>query len=156
MESTCPECNFEPLPSLEAILAFFSQAVLDLANAAISATPSNTLPERWNAAQYLWHVVDVLRFGTERIITITVDPTAGAMPWDADEMMEARSRSPHSIPVGVEALDAAATQWLDAARVAPINGTTQHPQLGTISLLTSLNRNAHEVVHHTLDIRNAS
>lgn len=88
------ECNFEPLPSPEAILTLFAQAVLDLANAATSADPSNTPPERWNAAQCLWHVVDVLRFGTERIITITVDPTAGAMPRDADEMMKIRSRSP--------------------------------------------------------------
>lgn len=155
MRPKCVECGFVPPASVEAAIAVVERSVDELIAAAEGAKPTGPDDGSWSAAQYLWHVVDVLRFGVERIITISVDPDAGAMPWDADEMMQVRSRSPHSVPVGVEALRYAASQWVAVARLAPEFGTTEHPALGGISLLESLTRNAHEVVHHTFDIAGA-
>lgn len=107
----------------------------------------------WTPAQYLWHVVDVLRFGVERLWTLDLDPDAGAMPWDENQAMAVRARSPHSVPVGLHALGRLAEEWGEAAWGAPAATTLAHPELGPLTRDDVVHRNAHEVVHHELDVR---
>src|SRR6202046_5927461 len=40
-------------------------------------------PGLWSASRYVWHTVDVLRFGTERLWTISADPSFGVPTWGA-------------------------------------------------------------------------
>jgi hypothetical protein len=58
-------------------------------------------PGLWSASRYLWHTVDVLRFGTERLWTIGADPAVGVPAWDENVNAEVRSYddlSPDSRP----------------------------------------------------------
>src|SRR5579875_4090141 len=68
---------------------------------------------RWSAAMYVWHLVDVVRIGTERLLTLRLDPAAGIPCWDENALAEARRYDRLSPPVGLVALDAACRSWLE-------------------------------------------
>ena len=65
-------------------------------------------PGLWSASRYVWHTVDVLRFGTERLWTIAADPSFGVPTWDENVVAEVRSYDQLSPVVGLIALIAAA------------------------------------------------
>jgi hypothetical protein len=90
-------------------------------------------PGLWSASRYVWHTVDVLRFGTERLWTISADPTFGVPCWDENVMADARSYDELSPVVGLIALIAAAHDWRDAALEAPHEVPTPHPEAGSIT-----------------------
>ncbi len=150
----CPECGFSwSVPIDEAIaLVEASPERFTALIARASAGPVTTPSETWSPTGYLWHVVDVLRFGTERSWTLVSDPEVGVPGWDADTMAAARSYERLSPRVGLRALGRAARDWVDAARVVPLDARVSHPALGTIDGATSIRRNAHEVHHHAFDI----
>jgi hypothetical protein len=112
-------------------------------------------PARWSAKGYLWHVVDVLRFGTERLWTLTLDTDAGVPGWDQVVMGAARQYEKLSPDGGLRALRVALRDWVKAAREAPRAAKVEHAVLGDLTTVDSIRRNAHEVQHHELDIRNA-
>ena len=68
-------------------------------------------PGLWSASRYVWHTVDVLRFGTERLWTISADPSFGVPSWDENVVAEVRSYDALSPVVGLIALIAAARAW---------------------------------------------
>ncbi|MDQ1714757.1 MAG: hypothetical protein QOC60_702 [Frankiaceae bacterium] len=107
----------------------------------------------WSAKGYVWHVVDMLRIGTERLWMLRLDPTRGIAPWDPDTMAEQRSYEKLSAPVGLLSLEGAARDWLAAARGAPRDIRAAHPLFGTMDAALIATFAAHEVVHHTLDVR---
>jgi hypothetical protein len=109
-------------------------------------------PQVWPPVAYLWHVVDVLRFGAERLWMLTFDPTSPVVPWDADEVAAARSYDRLSVPVGLHALARARDTWLDAYASTPPDAAAPHPEIGRMTAAVMADRNAHEVVHHAVDI----
>lgn len=112
-------------------------------------------PGRWSATGYLWHIVDVLRFGTERLWTLTLDAGSGIPGWDQDALAAVRHYDKLSAAVGLRALQVAARDWVQAAREAPRTAQVEHPVFGTLTTGDSIRRNAHEVHHHQLDIQRA-
>ena len=112
-------------------------------------------PGLWSASRYVWHTVDVLRFGTERLWTISADPSFGVPPWDENVMAEVRSYDQLSPVVGLIALVAAADAWGTAAFEAPHDVSTHHAESGAIRAFDVVQRNAHEVCHHLWDVRRA-
>ena len=123
--------------------------------AALADVPSLAVGQRsgvWSAQRYVWHVVDALRSGTERLRTLALDPDAGGVPWDADLAMAVRARSPHSVGVGLHEVLITARQWERAAVEAPGDVTTDHPDFGAMDRLLLVRPNAHEVVHHAFVI----
>ncbi len=107
----------------------------------------------WSASRYVWHTVDVLRFGTERLWTISADPTFGVPSWDENVVAEVRAYDALSPMVGLIALVGAARDWRDAAMEAPHDVPTTHPEAGQICAFDVVQRNAHEVSHHLWDIQ---
>ena len=107
----------------------------------------------WSASRYVWHTVDVLRFGTERLWTLSADPAFGVPAWDENLMAENRSYDQLSPVVGLIALIAAARAWRTAALEAPHDVSTPHPEAGAICAFDVVQRNAHEVCHHLWDIQ---
>jgi hypothetical protein len=73
----------------------------------------------WSASRYVWHTVDVIRFGTERLWTVSVDPFFGVPDWDENLVAEVRAYDSLSPIVGLVALIAAAEAWRTAALEAP-------------------------------------
>ena len=61
-------------------------------------------PGLWSASRYVWHTVDVLRFGTERLWTISADPSFGVPAWDENVLADVRSYDQLSPFVGLIAL----------------------------------------------------
>jgi hypothetical protein len=104
---------------------------------------------------YVWHLVDVLRIGTERLLTLTHDPDRGITCWDENAL--ARDRHYHELSpvVGLIALTSAARDWVTAALAAPASARVRHPQFGMLGAAEVITRNAHEVHHHLWDIRRA-
>ena len=81
-------------------------------------------PGLWSASRYVWHTVDVLRFGTERIWTISADPDFGVPEWDENVVALVRSYDALSPVVGLIALIAAADAWRTVALEAPHDVST--------------------------------
>jgi hypothetical protein len=111
--------------------------------------------ERWSPRMYLWHVVDVLRLGTERLWQLRVAPSAPMAPWDENALAAARNYSALSTELGLHALGVAASEWIAARAQAPREAFGIHPQRGRLDALVIARSNAHEVHHHELDIRRA-
>jgi hypothetical protein len=107
---------------------------------------------QWSTTGYVWHVVDIIRFGTERLWTLALDEAAGIPGWDQDDMAALRRYEKLSPIVGLHALRAAVREWVKAARETPLSARIEHPSLGTLSTSDSIRRNAHEVQHHACDI----
>lgn len=103
---------------------------------------------------YVWHLVDVLRIGVERLLTLQMDPASGVPCWDENQLAEARRYRRLSPLVGVAMLDAAVQDWLQAAEQAP-DAQVEHPLFGTLTTLDVIRRNAHEAHHHLRDIRSS-
>jgi hypothetical protein len=112
-------------------------------------------PGLWSASRYVWHTVDVLRFGTERIWTISADPDFGVPEWDENVVAAVRTYDALSPVVGLIALIAAAQAWRTAALEAPHDVSTPHPEAGSLCAFDVVQRNAHEVCHHLWDVQRA-
>jgi hypothetical protein len=155
-QPVCAECGFD--------WGFSRQAATDLVAAGPGAVagalagvadPMRQTGTRWSASMYVWHLVDVLRIGTERLLTLTHDPEHGITCWDENAL--ARDRQYHELSpvVGLIALQSAARDWVTAALAAPGAAQVRHPQFGMLGAVEIIRRNAHEVHHHLWDIHRA-
>ena len=154
-EGLCAECGFDWSES--AYQTLVGQCVRNVAvfGAVMSSIdPSESVaPGLWSASRYVWHTVDVLRFGTERLWTLDADPGFGVPAWDENELAEVRAYDDLSPVVGLIALIETAKVWREAALEAPHDVTTTHPEAGQICSFDIVQRNAHEVCHHLWDVQ---
>jgi hypothetical protein len=153
----CPECGFDwEEPGYQVLVG---QCVSNIAvfGAVLSRIdPAEAVePGLWSASRYVWHTVDVLRFGTERLWTISADPSFGVPAWDENIVADVRSYDALSPIVGLIALISAADTWRTASLEAPHEVLTPHPEAGVIDAFDVVQRNAHEVCHHLWDVRRA-
>lgn len=155
-EPVCAECGFDWNSSRQAAIDLVA-AGPDAAAGALAGVvdPMRQAGARWSASMYVWHLVDVLRIGTERLLTLTHDPDRGITCWDENAL--ARDRHYHELSpvVGLIALTSAARDWVTAALAAPASARVRHPQFGMLGAAEVITRNAHEVHHHLWDIRRA-
>jgi hypothetical protein len=86
---------------------------------------------------YLWHLVDVLRIGTERLLTLTHDPGRGITCWDENALAKVRRYQQLSPVVRLIALRSAAQAWATTATAAPADVQVRHPQFGTLGAVRS-------------------
>lgn len=149
----CSECGFRWSVSVDDAIEVVQGAPDRYSALLIGASDPVPHPGRWSPREYLWHTVDVLRLGTERLWTIALQPGSRVPGWDQDALAEARRYKDLSIPVGLHTLSKTVTDWVDAARDTPSSGWVEHPSLGALSTGDSIRRNAHEVHHHERDIR---
>ena len=110
----------------------------------------------WSPTEYLWHMVDVLRIGTERLWTLEVDSDAGLPSWDENELARVRHYSDLSASVGMIAYQRAVETWVEAAKNTPPDASATHSELGAMGAAEVIRRNAHEAQHHLLDIEQAA
>jgi hypothetical protein len=149
----CEECGFAwTISRTDAI-----DLVTQLPGAATAAVariqqPMQQVGMRWSASMYVWHLVDVLRIGTERLLTLTLDPGRGITCWDENALAETRRYAQLSPAVGLVVLRTAAQEWAGAAGQAPAEAVVRHPQFGDLGALEVIRRNAHEAHHHLMDI----
>jgi len=151
----CPECQFDwAEPDYEMLVGQCVHAVAVFGEVLSRVEPSEAVePGLWSASRYVWHTVDVLRFGTERLWTISADPAFGVPSWDENVVAEVRSYDALSPVVGLIALIAAARAWREAAMEAPHDVTTGHSEAGQIGAFDIVQRNAHEACHHLWDVQ---
>ncbi len=149
----CPECAFSWTTGVDDAIAMVAGSPSLFSHALGSVDPSVSVgPGVWTPGQYLWHMVDVLRIGTERLWTLTVDAGATLPAWDENELAKARDYADLSPTAGVVAYAHAAEDWVQAARQAPPEGRAPHPELGTITTTDVVLQCAHEAQHHLLDM----
>jgi hypothetical protein len=153
----CPECEFEwGQRDYEHLVGDCVRNVAVFGGVLSSIDPAEEVrPGLWSASRYVWHTVDVLRIGTERLWTISADPTFGVPEWDENVLADVRSYDALSPIVGLIALIAAAQAWRTSALEAPNDVSTPYPEAGSICAFDVVRRNAHEVCHHLWDIRRA-
>lgn len=150
---TCAECGFDWNCAVPAAIAEV-EAAHTAATAALRgvADPLLRRGERWSASMYLWHLVDVLRIGMERLITLRLEPE-GAIPcWDENALARVRQYDRLSPAVGLAVLGRAVRDWLGAATTTPADAVTRHPVYGELGTADLIRRTAHEVRHHLQDI----
>ncbi len=150
----CAECDFDwAIAHVDGVAIV--GAAPDAASRALVAVgdPTRRDGARWSASMYLWHLVDVLRIGTERLLTLALDPACGIPCWDENDLAAARRYDRLSPVVGLAVLRRAASEWQDAAGLTSPDAEVDHAELGPLGALEVIRRNAHEVRHHVLDIR---
>jgi hypothetical protein len=109
----------------------------------------------WSPSSYAWHLVDVLRIGTERLWTIALDPASGLPGWDQDDLAAVRRYADLSSIAVLRALRDAAATWLGTARSVPLDASAEHDEEGPMTAADVIRRCAHEAQHHLLDIERA-
>ena len=153
----CPECGFSWTTAVDDAIAMVAESPLQFVQALSMVDPITPVrADAWSPKEYLWHMVDVLRIGTERLWTLRVDPEGGVPSWDENELARVRRYGELSSIVGMMAYARAAEDWVRAAQAAPPEARTTHSDLGTISAAEVIRRNAHEAQHHLLDIEQAA
>jgi len=152
----CAECGFDWQMTRQNAIELVAQ-VPGAAAAAMTGIndPTQRTGGRWSASMYVWHLVDVLRIGAERLLTLTHDPDRGITCWDENALAEARRYEQLSPGVGVIILRSATEAWTTVAAVAPANIQVHHPRFGSLGALEIIRRNAHEAHHHLMDINRA-
>ncbi len=87
----CEECGFAWTVSRNDAIDLVARLPED-ATAALARIhqPMQQSGERWSASMYVWHLVDVLRIGTERLLTLAHDPGRGLTCWDENALAEIR------------------------------------------------------------------
>jgi hypothetical protein len=150
----CPQCRFDwSLPEAVALDAI-AHAPSRYARAfAGREGPRYGAAGSWSPREYLWHVIDGLRHGTESLWMLAVDANAGFTPFRQHDAMVARSASPLSVRVGTWALAVAAGEWTRAVHEAPPDVSSWHPDEGWVNRGFVVRWNAHEIVHHEMDVR---
>jgi len=152
----CAECGFDWEMARQNAVELVARAP-DAAVAAITGIkdPMRRTGDRWSASMYVWHLVDVLRIGTERLLTLTHDAGRGITCWDENALAEARRYQLLSPAVGLIVLQSAVQAWTATAAVASADAEVHHPQFGVFGAIEIIRRNAHEVHHHLMDINRA-
>jgi hypothetical protein len=150
----CAECGYDWRSSRQNAIDLVTQAP-DAVAAALAGVPDPTrrAGARWSASMYVWHLVDVLRIGTERLLTLVYDPGRGIVCWDENALAEDRRYQQLSPAVGLVVLRLATREWTEAAIAAPAAAEVRHPEFGTLAAVDIIRRNAHEVHHHLMDIK---
>jgi hypothetical protein len=149
----CPQCGFSwSMPVGDAIALVADAPTLFGEVATRPDATTRPEPGVWSPAEYAWHMVDVLRIGTERLWTAMIDPDAGIPCWDENALAAVRRYSALSPRVGVRALGDAVRSWREAAAQISPQATVEHAEFGTISAADIIRRNAHEAYHHARDI----
>src|SRR5215467_1565229 len=152
----CAECGFDWEMARQNAVELVARAP-DAAVAAITGIkdPMQHTGDRWSASMYVWHLVDVLRIGSERLLTLTHDAGRGITCWDENALAEARRYQLLSPAVGLIVLQSAVQAWTATAAVASADAEVHHPQFGVLGAIEIIRRNAHEVHHHLMDINRA-
>jgi hypothetical protein len=151
----CHECDFSWRISAEeakSVVATSPPRVKAIMEGAKDAT-RRPAPGVWSPNGYVWHLVDVLRIGSDRLLTSLMDPGAGITGWDENALAEIRHYESLSPRVGVIAYEEAVRNWIAVAGMIDGSSSVEHPEFGTLTAEDILRRNAHEVQHHELDIR---
>ncbi len=152
--TTCPQCGFDLTVDHASAVAAVMEAPNRYADAFAGRDGPRHLPDgTMSPREHLWYTIDVLRYGTERLWTLSLDPDAGVMPWHPRDVAVVRRASPMSVRVGLWALTVAAGDWTRAARDAPPDISAWHDDHGWMDRLLMVRRDAHEVVHRELEIR---
>lgn len=156
-DGRCDDCQFDwDETAYDTLVGQCVQSVGVFGEALSQIDPGEPVePGLWSASRYVWHTVDVLRFGTERLWTISADPSFGVPSWDENEVALVRSYDELSPMVGLIALIGAAHAWREAALEAPHDVPTKHPEAGQLLAFDIVQRNAHEVCHHLWDVQRA-
>lgn len=110
----------------------------------------------WSPNEYLWHMVDVLRIGTERLWTLANDADAGLPAWDENDLARVRHYAALSTKVGLVAYARAVEDWVVAAESAPPEARARHSERGPLGAHDIVRSIAHEAQHHLLDIEQAA
>jgi hypothetical protein len=154
-EGRCGECRFDwGEADYETLVGRCMQEIALFGQVLSTIDPAEAVePGLWSASRYVWHTVDVLRFGTERLWTISADPSFGVPSWDENLVADVRRYDDLSPMVGLIALIDAARGWREAALEAPHDIATAHPEAGEICAFDVVQRNAHEVCHHLWDVQ---
>ena len=155
-EPVCAECGFDWGSPREAAIDLVAAGPDAMAGALADVVdPMCQAGGRWSASMYVWHLVDVLRIGTERLLTLTHDPASGITCWDENALARDRHYHRLSLVVGLIAFRSAAREWVTAALAAPVTAQARHPVFGMLGAVDVMRRNAHEVHHHLWDIHRA-
>jgi DinB superfamily len=129
-------------------------SALDRISAAFAAEGPGpvTIPDSWSPREYVWHLVDVVRLGTERLWTVRIDPSVGLVCWDENELARIRQYRQLSLTVGLKALREATETWTNEFPHVDVQAVIHHDPRRTMTAEDIVRRTAHELHHHSLDI----
>lgn len=154
--SRCAECGFSWATPARDAIDVARNALVRIDAAVEGGRPRPELapvsPGGWSPGEYVWHLVDVVRMGTERLWTVQLDPGVGLVCWDENELARVRQYGQLSMAVGLRALRAATEAWIDELPPVDLSAIIRHDAQRTMTADDIVRRTAHEIQHHALDI----
>jgi len=150
----CAECGFDwTIPATGAV-GVASEALTRIESLLDDAGGSRAAaaPGGWSPSEYVWHLVDVVRMGTERLWTMRLDPGVGLVCWDENELARVRQYSMLSEVVGLTALREATDSWISVVPTVTLSDLIRHDERRSMTAEDVIRRTAHEIRHHALDI----
>lgn len=151
----CRECGFAWDLSVEAAAGVVSGAPAAYRDAVGSATGRESASDlRWNVVAYVAHVTDNLRVWGERLASAAGpgEPIT-LVSYDSHALAAARTYDVLPLSGVLWGLSEAAASWARAWERADPSRAFLHPQRGCIFSGDIARTNAHDVVHHQLDVR---
>jgi hypothetical protein len=150
----CRECGFDWSISKEQAREIVETAPAILQRDLTDATGRERHPDlTWPVVAYLAHMCDNLRIWAERVAGITRGGSPAVVRYDENALATARQYESLSIPGVQWSLARAAADWLVAVNEAPDDLVMDHGERGRQTLHDVVLSNAHDVAHHTWDIR---
>jgi hypothetical protein len=151
----CRQCGFTWTVTEEEAGAIVASAADQLARELADTDGSLRHPSlSWPLVAYVCHVADNLRIWAERLAGLAAGDTRPVGRYDQDLLAEARRYDEISLLGALWSLERASKDWTEAVhRAHDAAITLVHPDRGRQSLLDVVRSNAHDVLHHCVDIR---
>jgi hypothetical protein len=149
----CPGCGFDWTMRAEGALAAVAAAP-EQAAALVEGGDAATQPDdgSWNAAAYLFHLADLARGWSERWVQLRAAPGSLLVPWDPDQLAQARGYTGMPAVAGVWSLRTSTAAYVELTRSVGFDLAYEHGQWGGGTVGDATRWLAHEYHHHLADI----
>lgn len=152
--AVCARCGYDWATTFEDALALIAGSPDRLASSLVGRDGTAAQPDgSWPASGYLYHLADLADGWAERWQQILVEPGSLLVPWDPDELADARGyRHLHTAP-GLWAVRGGVQRLLEETSRVGRAATYRHDDWGEGDVADALVWLGHEFHHHELDVR---
>jgi hypothetical protein len=150
---TCAACGFAWTGGADEALRLVAGGP-ERASALLGGRDGTVRPEdgSWNASAYLYHLADLARGWSERWVQLRADPGSVLVPWDPDQLAEARNYVGMSTVAGLWSLSTATAALVALTEEVGPELAYAHGQWGRGTVGDAVRWLAHEYHHHLHDI----
>ncbi len=150
----CRECGYNWTISLADAVSLVANLPFDYSGLLEGRSGREQHPDlTWSVTGYVSHVADNLRIWAERLMGVVEGAPHLVGLYDENKLADARNYRDIAIQAAVWSLTRSVDDWLRSVEASPDSGVVLvHPERGELTLSDVVLSNAHDALHHQLDI----